>query len=62
MKTSEMRDLSMEELQSKALESSEELAKLKVQHAIRPLENPAKLKQLRKTVARLQTVITEKQQ
>jgi len=62
MKTSEMRDLSVAELRSKALETSEELCKLKIQHAIRPLENPAVLKQLRKTNAQLQTIITEKQQ
>lgn len=62
MKISEMRDLSVDELQSKSLETSEELCKLKVQHAIRPLENPSVLKQLRKKVARLQTIITEKQQ
>ena len=62
MKTSEMRDLSIDELQSKSLETSEELSKLKIQHSIRPLENPSVLKQLRKKVARLQTIITEKQQ
>ncbi len=62
MKPSEMRDLSIEELRSKSLESSEELCKLKIQHSIRPLENPSVLKQLRKTVARFQTIITEKQQ
>ena len=62
MKTSEMRDLSIDELQSKSLETSEELCKLKIQHSIRPLENPSVLKQLRKKVARLQTIITEKQQ
>ncbi|MEN8139966.1 MAG: 50S ribosomal protein L29 [Thermodesulfobacteriota bacterium] len=62
MKTSEIRDLSIDDLRAKSLEISEELCKLKIQHSIRPLENPARLKQLRKNVARLQTIITEKQQ
>ena len=61
MKTSEMRDMTIEELQAKAVESSEELCKLKIQHGIRPLENPTVIKNLRKTIARISTVINEKQ-
>lgn len=61
MKTSEMRDMTIEELQGKAADVSEELCKLKIQHGIRPLENPAVLQNLRKQVARINTVINEKQ-
>lgn len=62
MKISELRDMTVDELQGKAINLSEELCKLKIQHGIRPLENPATLNSMRKDIARIQTVITEKQQ
>ena len=61
MKISDMRDMTIEELQGKVVESSEELCKLTIQHGIRPLENPTVIKNLRKTIARISTVINEKQ-
>jgi large subunit ribosomal protein L29 len=59
MKASEIRSLSDNELLSKATDLQEELFKLKFQHGIRPLENPARLRQLRKNIARVQTILTE---
>jgi large subunit ribosomal protein L29 len=61
MKTnvSELRKLSSGELRKKEQEMREELFKLRFQHGIRKLENPARLKQLRKDVARVQTILTE---
>jgi large subunit ribosomal protein L29 len=38
----------------------EDLFKLRFQHSIRRLENPAKLAVLKKDIARIQTVLTEK--
>ncbi|PLX47706.1 MAG: 50S ribosomal protein L29 [Desulfobulbaceae bacterium] len=61
MKISEIRDMTIEELQGKAADFSEELCKLKIQHGIRPLESPAVLTNLRKKIARINTVINEKQ-
>lgn len=61
MKISEMRDMTIDDLRSKITDFSEELCKLKVQHGIRPLENPTVLKNLRMKIARINTVITEKQ-
>jgi large subunit ribosomal protein L29 len=61
MKISEMRDMTIEELQGKATDFSEEICKLKIQHGIRPLENPSVLKNLRMKIARINTVINEKQ-
>lgn len=60
MKMSEIRGLSLEALAKKENDLSEELFKLKFQHGIRPLENPAKLRDLKKEVARVKTIITEK--
>jgi large subunit ribosomal protein L29 len=58
-KASDLRKLSGEELQKKEQEMREALFKLRFQHGIRRIENPAKLKQLRKDIARVQTVLTE---
>ncbi|XOF32258.1 MAG: 50S ribosomal protein L29 [Candidatus Electrothrix sp. YB6] len=62
MKASELRALSGEELRKKETELREDLFKLKFQHGIRPIENPARLRQVRKDIARVQTVLTEQAQ
>lgn len=58
-KVSDLRKLSSDGLRNKEQEMREELFKLRFQHGIRKLENPARLKQLRKAIARVQTVLTE---
>lgn len=60
MKAGDLRDLSADELAKKDQDFSEELFKLKFQHAIRPLDNTARLRQLRKDIARVKTVINQK--
>jgi len=58
-KASELRKMSGGELRKKEKELREELFKLRFQHGVRRLENPAWLRQLRKDIARVQTVLTE---
>ena len=60
MKISELRELSAEDLKNKEKALREDLFKLKFKHGIRRLENPARLSQLRKEIARVKTVIVEK--
>lgn len=60
MKMKEIRELSQEELAAKVKDLSEERFKLKFQHGIRPLENTAKMRQLKKQVAQIKTVLNEK--
>ncbi len=60
MKAQEMRDLSIDDLKAKCADMFEELNKLKFQHGIRPLENTASLKTLKRDICRLKTIITEK--
>lgn len=60
MNISELRDLSAEDLRNKEKALREDLFKLKFKHGIRQLENPARLSQLRKEIARVKTVIVEK--
>lgn len=61
MKTArEFRDLSSEELQAKAGDLKKELFNLRVQQAMGQIENPMRLRQLRKEIARAKTIIREK--
>jgi large subunit ribosomal protein L29 len=62
MNVSEIRQLSGEDLKKKEIDLREDLFKLKFQHGIRPLENPARLRQIRKDIARVHTVMTEQAQ
>lgn len=61
MKASEIRGLSTQELNDKIEATRLELHKMKMAHAISPLEDPSKLRKTRKDLARLLTVCTEKQ-
>ena len=60
MKVNELRDLSTAELEEKLAESKQELFNLRFQNAINQLENPKRIGDVKKTIARIQTVITEK--
>ncbi len=56
----ELRDLSSEELLAKATELKKELFNLRVQQAMGQIENPMRLRMLRKDIARAKTVLKEK--
>ena len=60
MKASEARDLSMEEKGQKVVELTEELFNLRFQHEIGQLENPQIMKQTKREIAKLKTIINEK--
>lgn len=60
MKAKELRDLSVEELGAKAAEIRNEYFGARVRFATGQLENTAKLRTLRRTIARLETVLREK--
>ena len=61
MKASEIRELSEEELEKKIKELKEELFNLRFQHAINQLDNPMRLKHVRKDIARLLTILRERE-
>ncbi|MFW5955658.1 MAG: 50S ribosomal protein L29 [Rhodothermales bacterium] len=61
MKAKEVRDLSVEEIESRIAEENEQLHQLSFQHAIAQLENPMILRQKRRLIARLNTILNEKQ-
>ena len=56
MKASEIRKLSAEELDAKLLELKDELFKLRFQQAINQLDNPMRIKAVKKDIARVITV------
>ncbi len=62
MKTTEIRELSTKEIEEKVQVELDNLNKMKLNHVITPLENPNKLKEARKTIARLKTVLSEREQ
>jgi len=59
MKTSEMRDLNLEEMHRKVSDLKEELFNLRFQHEIGQLENPQRMKLTKREIARLKTIIGE---
>jgi large subunit ribosomal protein L29 len=61
MKTNEIRKLSTEEINKKIAESKEELFNLRMKQATGSLENPSRIRELRKTVARLKTILRERE-
>jgi large subunit ribosomal protein L29 len=54
------RDLSNDELQAKAVELKKEMFNLRVQQAMGQIENPMRLRTLRKDIAKAKTVLKEK--
>ncbi len=59
MKINEIRDLSADELAAKLNELKEELFNLRFQHATGQLENPMRLRQVKKSIARIKTIQAE---
>ena len=61
MKTAELRKMTTAELEAKAAELKKDLFFLRMQHATNQLENPVKIAVVKKEIARVKTIIREKQ-
>ena len=61
MNNSEIKSLSINELQERIFSEKENLQKLKFAHAISPIENPTKIKEAKRLIARMNTELTIKQ-
>jgi len=57
MKISELKELTSDELKSKETELRDQLFKLRFQKSLGQLENPLKIKNIRKDIARIQTLL-----
>jgi large subunit ribosomal protein L29 len=62
MKASEIRAMTSEELEKKLKELKNELFNLRFQHAINQLDNPHKIGDVKKDIARVMTVLREKKE
>lgn len=61
MKKADIKNLSAGDIHAQLTEAKAQYSKLKLAHAISPIENPIQIRDLRKTIARLNTELTNKQ-
>ena len=61
MKANEIRKLSAEELDKKLIDLKKDLFTLRMQHATNQLDNPGKIADVKKDIARVKTIIREQQ-
>lgn len=62
MKVKEIRELTTEQINAKIDETKEEIFNLRMQQATGNLEKPSRLKELRKDVARMKTILAERKE
>ncbi|MBI3752453.1 MAG: 50S ribosomal protein L29 [Deltaproteobacteria bacterium] len=60
MKPSEIREMTLDDLKLKLKELSKELFNIKFQHATGRLDNPMRIPQIKKNIARVKTIMREK--
>lgn len=61
MKINEVRDLSTAELEEKLQDYKKELFNLRFQKAVNQLENPKRISEVKKTIARILTIVHERE-
>ena len=61
MKANELRNLSVSELETKLADLKKDLFMLRMQHATNHLDNPARISATRRDIARVKTLLSEKQ-
>jgi large subunit ribosomal protein L29 len=59
MKPQEIREMEVDELDRKLVDLKEQLFKLRFQNELGQLENSAKIQNIRKDIARIETILTE---
>ena len=60
MKASEVRDMTAQELENKLTDLKKELFALRFQHTVNQLDNPSRLRDVKKDIARVKTILREK--
>ncbi len=60
MKASEVRDMTEQELTNKLTDLKKELFALRFQHTVNQLDNPSRLRDVKKDIARVKTILREK--
>ena len=60
MKTAEIKEMSVQDLQERIVAEQARLATMQVQNAVSPVENPSEIKKTRRDIARMLTVLRQK--
>ena len=60
MKTSEIRELTVKEIEERLENENNLIFRQKMNHAITPLDNPLKIRETRRNIARLETILRQK--
>lgn len=60
MKTAEIKDMSVQDLKERIAAEKANLASMKVQHTVSPVENPSVIKKSRRDIARMLTILRQK--
>lgn len=61
MKANEIRELASKDILERIAAERDQLVKMKINHAVSPLDNPTLIKKSRKNVARMLTILREKE-
>jgi large subunit ribosomal protein L29 len=61
MKTSEIKELTTKEIVEKIQVEKENLVRLRLNHAVSPLDNPMKIKESKRNLARLKTILHQRE-
>ncbi|MCK5729480.1 MAG: 50S ribosomal protein L29 [Draconibacterium sp.] len=61
MKTSEIKELTVKEIVERLQVEKENLVRLKLNHAVSPLDNPMVIKESKQSIARLKTILHERE-
>jgi len=61
MKTSEIKELTSKEIAERIQTEKENLVRLRLNHAVSPLDNPMKIKESKRNIARLKTILRQRE-
>ena len=61
MKTSEIKELTSKEIAERIQTEKENLVRLRLNHAVSPLDNPMKIKESKRNIARLKTILRNRE-
>ena len=61
MKTSEIKELTSKEIKERLQTEQENLVRLKLNHSVSPLDNPMKIRESRRNIARMKTILSTRE-
>lgn len=61
MKTSEIRELTSKEILERLQTEQESLVRLRLNHSVSPLDNPMKIRESRRNIARMKTILRSRE-